>query len=762
VTGVGTVTGVIGVTGVVIIPGVIGVTGVVTVTGVIGVTGVVAIPGVIGVTGVVAIPGVIGVTGVVTGPGVTGVTGVVTGPGVIGVTGMVVTGAGVTGTGTGAGVGGAAVTGTTCTARGFITPRIASGVSNTPAGVMFVSGAAAAALIKLCCAACVSGTMIIITNILAIRFIAGRPCVSYSCTICVCAHAAYQVHKYTIFPIKTFAHLCYNVNMYFEHYIGHLSRGPHRAAARGVCPQQRWLLVAVLACSTAILCLGDAPMKPMTIRQPAVAGSWYPADKSALAREINGYLQQAARTLTGVTIRALIAPHAGYAYAGRCAAESFKQLEGQSVARVFLLGPSHHIAFEGIATLNVDAFETPLGLVPLDRTVLDALRKNPLVRDLPAAHAREHALELELPFLQTMLKEFTLVPLIVGQLTPSQAAELGALLKQHVGPRDVVVVSTDFTHYGAAFDFAPFRDDVKNRLSALDQGAFDRILAKDTKGIFTYAAQTGITWDGVMPTVLMLAALPPAAHGTLLRYYKSGDADNEYTHSVSYAALAFYDAVAAPPAPSLPLSTSPPLPLSTTPSLNTAAPAVAATNETGLTEAERQTLLTLARATLTRHVQNKGVPDLAAYSLTPRLKEKAGAFVTLHEHGELRGCIGYIEGIKPLAETVRENACNAATEDPRFPPVRPAELGTIKIEISVMSPLRKVAAPTDVIAGVHGVVLKKGRYQGVFLPQVATEQGWDRETFLRQLGRKAGLDLDAYQSAELFVFTAEVFGEHTP
>jgi len=533
--------------------------------------------------------------------------------------------------------------------------------------------------------------------------------------------------------------------MSLDYHNGSHQRGhDHAAIARNVRRQWR-LLVAAVACSLAIHCLGAPPMKSTTIRRPAVAGSWYSNDKATLAREIAGYLQQAPRSLTGVTVRALIAPHAGYAYAGRCAAESFKQLEGQSVARVFLLGPSHYMAFEGVASLNVDAFETPLGLVPLDRAVLDALRKNPLVHDVPAAHAREHSLEIELPFLQTVLKDFTLVPLIVGQLTPSQAIELGALLKQQVGPRDLVVVSTDFTHYGPAFDFAPFRDDVKNRLSALDQGAFDRILAKDIKGIFSYAAQTGITWDGVTPTALMLATLPPTAHGTLLRYYKSGDADNEYTHSVSYGALAFYDAAAAPVPP---------------PAAANAAPAP--TNEPGLSAAERQLLLTLARDTLTRHVQNKGVPDLAAYPLTPRLKEKAGAFVTLHEHGELRGCIGYIQGIKPLAETVRENACNAATDDPRFPPVQPAELNKIVIEISVMSPLRKVAAPEDVTAGVHGVVLKKGRYQGVFLPQVATEQGWDRETFLRQLGRKAGLDLDAYKSAELFVFTAEVFGEHTP
>jgi AmmeMemoRadiSam system protein B/AmmeMemoRadiSam system protein A len=508
---------------------------------------------------------------------------------------------------------------------------------------------------------------------------------------------------------------------------------------------RRWhryaLLAAIMAGGVGLHCTGDTPMKSTTIRRAAVAGSWYPADNAALTRALNGYFAAAPRVLTGVTVRALVAPHAGYAYSGRCAATAFKQLEGQSVARVFLLGPSHYMGFAGVASINVDAFETPLGLVPLDRAALDTLRQNPLVRDLPAAHAREHALELELPFLQLMLKEFTLVPLIVGQLAPSQARELGALLKQLVGPRDLIVVSTDFTHYGAAFGYAPFRADVKNRLTALDQGAITRVLAKDIDGIFAYADETGITWDGVVPTAIMLAALPADAHGTQLLYYKSGDADNEYSHSVSYAALAFSDAPPPAPAAAAPM------------------PAAAPTNETGLTAAERATLLKIARATLAAHVQRKPLPDLATYPLTPRLKEKAGAFVTLHEHGDLRGCIGYIQGIKPLAETVRENACNAATDDPRFPPVKPDELRDITIEVSVMSPLRKVASPDEVVAGVHGCVLKKGWHQGVFLPQVATEQGWDRATFLRHLGLKAGLDMDAYKSAELFVFTADVFHE---
>jgi len=478
--------------------------------------------------------------------------------------------------------------------------------------------------------------------------------------------------------------------------------------------------------------------KPATrVRPPAIAGRWYTDDADALRAELRGYLGRVDNVLSGITVRALVAPHAGYAYSGLCAAYAFRQLQGQPVERVFVLGPSHYVQVRGASIEDTDAYETPLGLVPLDKEAVAALRAHPLITNVPAAHTREHSLEIELPFLQMVLPHFRIVPIIIGSLSPDEARELGVCIKKLLGPRDVIVASTDFTHYGAAFGYAPFRDKVRERLTQLDMGAAKLVLARDIPGMYRYAAQTGITWDGVTVCAVMVAALPDSVQGRLLKYYKSGDADNDYQHSVSYVALVMYE-----------------------PAATAASASVAPAQEAaGLTAEEKHTLLRIARDTLEQHVRGKALPDLNAFELTPRLRARSGAFVTLHKHGHLRGCIGYIEGRAPLAKTVQENACNAATGDPRFPPVQPDELKDIDIEISVMSPLRKASSPNDVVAGTHGVVLKKGFHQGVFLPQVATEQGWDRETFLRHLGLKAGLDMNAYKTAELWLFTAEVFGE---
>ena len=496
-------------------------------------------------------------------------------------------------------------------------------------------------------------------------------------------------------------------------------------------------------------------MSDLNIRRAAVAGSWYPGNPSALREMIQGYLDQVDTVLSGVQIRAVIAPHAGYVYSGRCAAHSFKQLEGQKVGRVFLMGPSHYTSFHGVSIPNVDAYETPLGIVKLDAGAVAELRMSPLVTTVPQAHTREHALELELPFLPTVVTDFTLVPMIISQLTPNEATGFGELIGSIMEPDDVVVVSCDFTHYGAAFGYTPFRRNVREQLTQLDMGAVDRVLARDTAGIFTYANETGITWDGVNVVPVMLGALPADAQGKLLCYYKSGDEENDYAHSVSYVSLAFYTpekpgARDKPDKPDTAVK-----PDKSDKSDNPKKPDTAGQ----LTAEEHEALLSLARQSLECHVKGEKLPDPRKFAVTPRLEEKAGAFVTLHEHGQLRGCIGYIEGIKPLVEAVQENACNAATRDPRFPAVTAKELPDIDLEISVMSPLRKIDSPEEVIAGTHGVVLKKGWAQGVFLPQVATEQGWDRETFLRHLGLKAGLDMDAYKSADLYVFTADVFGQ---
>ncbi len=178
-----------------------------------------------------------------------------------------------------------------------------------------------------------------------------------------------------------------------------------------------------------------------------------------------------------------------------------------------------------------------------------------------------------------------------------------------------------------------------------------------------------------------------------------------------------------------------------------------------LSENDKQFLLSLARRTVEARVADLPVPEIADPS--PVLNTKCGAFVTLHKRGNLRGCIGYIEAYKPLFKTIAEMAESAALRDPRFAPVSRAEVKDLHIEISVLSPLRTIDDPGEIEVGKHGIVIERGRNRGLLLPQVAGEQGWDRETFLAHSCMKAGVEPDAWKTktATIRVFTATVFSE---
>ena len=180
-----------------------------------------------------------------------------------------------------------------------------------------------------------------------------------------------------------------------------------------------------------------------------------------------------------------------------------------------------------------------------------------------------------------------------------------------------------------------------------------------------------------------------------------------------------------------------------------------------LSESEKQFLLEVARASITAAVMGKQEPKRG--KCPPAVLQPSGAFVTLHERNELRGCIGYIEAARPMVETVHNVAAKAALEDPRFPPVSPEELSSIELEISVISPMKRIQSADEIEVGKHGILLQAGMSRGLLLPQVATEYGWDRETFLCQTARKAGLPSSAWKNPEtrIFIFTAEVFGEHS-
>lgn len=473
------------------------------------------------------------------------------------------------------------------------------------------------------------------------------------------------------------------------------------------------------------------------VRPAALAGSWYPGD----AAELGGFLD---RTLGAAPawaapaaqrVRGLISPHAGYTYSGATAAAGYRVLEGRAFDRVVLLGPSHHAAFRGAAIAEFDAWATPLGEVPIDLDAVARLRASPLVGTGPAGPDREHSLEIQLPFLQRALAPgWRLVPVMVGRLEPEDYPALADAIRPLLDERTLVVVSTDFTHYGARFGYVPFLadSDTAARLEALDKGALARIAARDPKGFLDYQERTGITICGFRPVALLLHLLPADASAHLLGYDTSGAQLGDYRSSVSYLSVAVTTPEpAAPPAAWQPESLDWLYRLAALRVRDAVAP----------TEPSRAAL------------------DALANDPPAQVREPAGAFVTLRRDGRLRGCIGYIAPIKAVWQAVLDNAEAAALRDNRFRPVEPAELDSLDVEVSVLTDPVPIPDWTAFEVGRHGIVLVKGARRAVFLPDVAVDQGWDREQTLAQLARKAGLPADGWRDgAQFFVFTNHKVG----
>ena len=276
-----------------------------------------------------------------------------------------------------------------------------------------------------------------------------------------------------------------------------------------------------------------------TMRKSTIAGSWYPGTKEKLAQLVSELLAEAQLPPLAGRPVGLISPHAGIQFSGKAAACGFKALQGLKVRRVILMGPSHYTYMRGIAVSGVDAYETPLGKVPVDRTICDSLVAAPLFQCPAHAELPEHSLEMQLPFLQMVLGDFDLVPLVVGELERSDYDSAATAIKQHIDKETVVVASSDFIHYGPRFGYTPFHDKVKENLEKLDGDAIKKITARDLDGFLRYIEQTGATICGSRPIGILLNMLPPEARATKLAYYTSGDLLQDFTDSVSYAAVVF-------------------------------------------------------------------------------------------------------------------------------------------------------------------------------------------------------------------------------
>ncbi len=468
------------------------------------------------------------------------------------------------------------------------------------------------------------------------------------------------------------------------------------------------------------------------IRESVIAGSWYPGEPEELREVVQKYLQQAVAPDLKGQIVALIAPHAGYVYSGQVAAYAYKLLEHQKFETVVIIAPSHRAYFSGVSVYDRGGFRTPLGVVPLDAELIRALKeRDRRIRYVAEAHAREHSLEIQLPFLQVVMPGFKLVPLIMGDQGLASCQWLAEAVADTIGKKSVLVVaSTDLSH------FHPYQEAKK-----LDQVVLDQVNAFDAQGL-SENLQSGkceACGGGPVVTALLVARKLGANKSQVLRYANSGDVTGDRSGVVGYMAAA----------------------VSANPKKKGDAQGDQGQRKVGvdlgLTPEEKKALLELARKTIEAKCCGDRAPEPAAQS--PAFNELRGAFVTLHKQGNLRGCIGQIQARQPLVRTVAEMAVAAAFEDPRFPPLRREELRDIDIEISVLTPLRRITDVGEIQVGTHGIYLRRGAYSGLLLPQVATEWGWDRNTFLEHTCEKAHLPRDAWKDkkAEIYIFSADVF-----
>ncbi|MFP5205322.1 MAG: AmmeMemoRadiSam system protein B [Acidobacteriota bacterium] len=471
------------------------------------------------------------------------------------------------------------------------------------------------------------------------------------------------------------------------------------------------------------------------VRQPAVAGSFYPASAKALAQKIDSLLEKVEQPPVSGAIVAAVAPHAGYTYSGPVAACTYAALRGKRYTRVVVIAPSHYAAFNYTSIYDGDGYATPLGAIPVDTAFAQRLAKmNPGIRLSEEGHASareggEHAIEVQLPWLQRVLDGgFTLVPVVMGDQSYESSRALGlalARLIQHENNhnRTLVLASSDLSHYHTSTE-----------AESLDHKALHALEGWD---YFTMARNFGAqVWEacggGPVVAAMVYAERMGANRAEVLRYGHSGETSGDRTRVVGYSADVFVKA----------------------------AHPTAAAEPFALSDAEKQELLAIARNSVEWIVTHRQPYD-PPVPASATLNREYGAFVTLTKHGILRGCIGYTAAVKPLYMTLRDIATLAALRDPRFSPVAAEELESLSYEISVLSPLRHVSSLEEIEIGRDGLLVKCGLHEGLLLPQVAADQHWDRTRFVEETCHKAGLRSDAWKSPEtdVFRFTAEVFSE---
>ena len=465
------------------------------------------------------------------------------------------------------------------------------------------------------------------------------------------------------------------------------------------------------------------------IRPATQANRFYTGDAKELSEEVDSFLAQHRGETVYNNVAALIVPHAGYYYSGNVAATAYMSMpKDKPYKRIFLLGPSHHEWLDG-ASVNTEAdyYATPLGHVKVDHeTALRLTDSDSVFSYQPKAHDREHCLEVQLPFLQRRFGENvmpSIVPIIISTNDYQKLKRIANVLKPFFTEENLFVISSDFSHYPSYEDACEV--DAKTG-KAIETGNVEKFIAVLEENSHSGKRNLATSACGELAIVTLMLMMDRTYEVKHLLYQNSGDVDNqEHNRVVGYHAFAILRG---------------------------------ASQEFVLSDEEKKILKEIAFTSIKDSLAGKPVAQPILNAQYPVLNSKCGAFVSLHKQGRLRGCIGHFGEDVPLHEIVAEMARAAAFEDPRFMPVTKDELEDIDIEISVLTPMRRIQSLDEFELHRHGIYIRRGYRSGTFLPQVADEVNWTKEEFVSHCAQdKAGIGWDGWRDAELYVYEAIVF-----
>ena len=478
-------------------------------------------------------------------------------------------------------------------------------------------------------------------------------------------------------------------------------------------------------------CNGNVAKEPI-VRPATQANRFYTGDARELSEEVDSFLTLHAKDKKYKHVAALIVPHAGYYFSGNVAAAAYQSIpDDVQYKRIFLLGPSHHEWLDG-ASVNTeyDYYSTPLGNVKVDvetarlLTNTDGTDKTDSVFFYnPKAHDREHCLEVQLPFLQRRFGEVPpIVPIIISTNDFRKLKRIAETLKPYMTEENLFVVSSDFSHYPKYEDAC----EVDARTGkAVESGDVERFIAQLEENARSGVKNLATSACGELAIATLMLMMQDGGYEVKhLLYQNSGDIDNhDHSRVVGYHAFA-----------------------------------ILRKSEFSLNDEEKRMLKAIALTSIKDSLDGKRIAQPTLNSQFSILNSRCGAFVSLHKQGRLRGCIGHFGEDVPLHEIVAEMARAAAFEDPRFMPVTRDELDDIDIEISVLTPMRRIQSLDEFQLHKHGIYIKKGYRSGTFLPQVADEVNWTKEEFVGHCAQdKAGIGWDGWKDAELYVYEAIVF-----